>query len=344
MLVRSTRGGEAVPLLAALDMGLAPDGGLFLPVEWPRLGAPPSDLGPTPADTAAWAAPILMPGVLPPAEMSAVARDALDFPIPLTRLDDRTDVLELFHGPTLAFKDVGARFLARVWACTGDDRPRTVLVATSGDTGGAVAAACHGLEGLRVVVLFPAGRVSELQRRQFTTLGDNVLAVAVDGPFDRCQDLVKEALSDADMVAYHGLTSANSINLGRLLPQVFYYLHLARLKGWGEREVAGTPVVVPSGNLGNLTAGVLAQRAGAPLVPLVAACNRNDALVQYLQDGATLEVPVTETISTAMDVGSPSNLERLIGLFDDDHVAFRDRVTASSATDEETRAAIRWAT
>lgn len=341
MQVSSTRGGAPIPFLDAVDRGLAPDGGLYLPVAWPRLPAPPASLGPEPADTAEWAAPLLLAGVLPPGEMAALARDALDFPIPLRALDRRLSLLELFHGPTLAFKDVGARFLARLWSRTAGDRPRTVLVATSGDTGGAVARACHRVPGIRVAVLFPAGRVSGMQRRQFTTLGDNVVAVAVDGPFDRCQALAKEALADPSLVAAHGLTSANSINVGRLVPQVLYYLHLARLLGWGRGGRSSAPVMVPSGNLGNVTAGVLAVRAGAPLGPLVAACNANDALLRYLADGRTRHVDVVPTLSTAMDVGDPSNLERLVALFGS-HAELKEGLAAVSVSDEETRRTIRW--
>lgn len=342
MQVRGTRGGDATDLLQALEEGLGPDGGLYLPVEWPRLPDPPGDLGDTAADTAAWAAPLLLKGLLPAEELAALAREALDFPIPLRDLDGRIRLLELFHGPTLAFKDVGARFLARAWSRAGGEGTRTVLVATSGDTGGAVAAACHGVPGVQVAVLFPAGRVSELQRRQFTTLGGNVLAIAVDGPFDRCQHLVREALSDPGAREYFHLTSANSINLGRLLPQVFYYLHLARLQGWGRGEVTRTPVLVPSGNLGNVTAGVLAARTGAPLGPLVAACNANDVLVRYQRDGETREAPVTRTLSTAMDVGAPSNLERLIYLFGNDPAQLREGLPALSIPDSEVEATIRW--
>lgn len=339
MAVKSTRGGDSVPLLEALEAGLAPDGGLYVPDVLPVFAAPPAGIGATIRDTGAWTAAALLGGDVPEVEAEALARDALDFPVPLVPLDGRIALLELFHGPTLAFKDVGARFLARLWSRTRGTDPRTVLVATSGDTGGAVAAACHGLEGLRVVVLFPSGRVSELQRRQFTTLGGNVLAIAVDGPFDRCQGLVKEALSDRCLVARHGLTTANSINLGRLLPQMIYYLHLARLQGWGSER---GPVIVPSGNLGNLTAGMLAKRAGAPLGPLIAACNGNDVLPRFLDDGETRGQPVVRTPSTAMDVGAPSNLERIEALHED-HAALRRAVEAHSVSDEETLAAIRWA-
>jgi threonine synthase len=274
---------------------------------------------------------------------ASVAREALDFPIPLTPLGAGVELLELFHGPTLSFKDVGARFLAGTLAALGGG-PRTILVATSGDTGGAVADAVARVRGLRAVILFPRGRVSGFQRRQFTTLGDRVLAVEVEGVFDECQTLARQALGDAGARERYGLLSANSINPGRLLPQVFYYLHLARLQGWGGRGPgASTAVVVPSGNLGNLTAGVLAGRAGAPLGRLVAACNRNDALVRFQRDGRTRTVPVYPTESSAMDVGAPSNLERLEALFEGDAMALARAVPAFRADSREARDAMRWA-
>jgi threonine synthase len=272
-----------------------------------------------------------------------VAREALDFPIPHTPLGPELRLLELFHGPTLSFKDVGARFLARTLAALGGG-PRTILVATSGDTGGAVADAVAGVPGLRAVILFPRDRVSGFQRRQFTTLGDRVLAVEVPGVFDDCQALARHALGDPGARERFGLLSANSINPGRLLPQVFYYLHLARLRGWGGAD-PGPPgaVVVPSGNLGNVTAGVLARRAGAPLGPLVAACNRNDALVRFQRDGRTRQVAVEPTDSSAMDVGAPSNLERLESLFEADVRELAREVPAFRAESAEAREAMRWA-
>lgn len=391
MLFRSTRSSAStarrdVAFLPAVEAGLAPDGGLFMPVDLPRLPPPPPYLPLTAAETAAWAAPLLLGAgdgagvdadeeraprtpagsqVAPGAEeWRRIARESLDFPIPLTPLGTRIRLLELFHGPTLAFKDVGARFLARVLSRGGEEAgmggkragagagkvsghppgPLTILVATSGDTGGAVARAVHGLPGLRVAVLFPRQRVSAVQRHQFTTLGGNVLALEVDGPFDVCQALVKEALGDGTLVQRHRLTSANSINPGRLIPQVFYYLHLARLLGWGGvGEVERPPVVVPSGNLGNVTAGVLAVRAGAPLGPLVAALNANDALLHFQADGTTREVPVVPTLSTAMDVGRPSNLERLEDLFHGDREALAGALPTGSVSDDETRKTMAWA-
>ena len=336
--------------------GLPRDGGLYLPAAWPRLPAPPASPDPSPGDTASWAAPLLLgtaedhgsedgslDGGPRPPSWASIAREALDFPIPWTSLGPELGLLELFHGPTLSFKDVGARFLARTLA-TVPGGPWTILVATSGDTGGAVADAVAEQDHLRAVVLFPRGRVSDVQRRQFTTLGDRVRAVAVDGVFDDCQALARTALGDPAIRDRYGLVSANSINPARLVPQVFYYLHLARLQGWGREDPAPPgAVVVPSGNLGNLTAGVLAARAGAPLGPLLAACNRNDALVRFQADGRTRSVRVRRTAASAMDVGAPSNLERLEALFDRDPGALARGAPAFRVEPGETRDTMRWA-
>lgn len=343
---------QVLRLTEAVTRGLPADGGLYLPAAWPTLPAPPDELELSAAATAAWSAPLLLgdaSGVrgaegageeLPWADL---AREALDFPVPLRPLGSGLALLELFHGPTLSFKDVGARFLARTLAMV-EGGPRTILTATSGDTGGAVAHAVAEQEGLRAVILFPRGRVSDVQRRQFTTLGSRILAVEVKGVFDDCQALARRALGNAAAQARWGLLSANSINPGRLLPQVFYYLHLARLRGWGRPGPdRASGVVVPSGNLGNLTAGVLAARAGAPLSPLVAACNRNDALVRFQRDGQTRSVSVRPTASSAMDVGAPSNLERLEALFGGRVDALTREARAFRAPPGEAKEAMRWA-
>jgi threonine synthase len=247
-------------------------------------------------------------------------------------------VLELFHGPTAAFKDVGARFLACLLSTlAAPGRSRTVLVATSGDTGSAVARAFHGMDGHRVVVLFPSGGISERQRRQMTTLGGNVVAVAVDGTFDDCQRLAKNAFADDGLRQAAGLTSANSINVGRLFPQSFYYVHAALELGWSEPPAT---FVVPSGNLGNLTAGLLAHRAGMPAARFVAASNENRAFPDYLDTGVyTPRAPVS-TSSSAMDVGAPSNLERIRWLYADDVDSLRADVNGVSVDDAQTRSCI----
>ena len=222
-------------------------------------------------------------------------------------------VLELFHGPTLAFKDFGARFMARLmaWLTRGDGRLLTVLVATSGDTGGAVASAFHGVPGTRVIVLYPYGKVSGLQEKQLTTLGDNITAIEVAGTFDDCQRLVKSAFLDRKLSEDLNLTSANSINLARLVPQAFYYFHAAR-----QLPAGAWPVfVVPSGNFGNLTAGLLAAELGLPVKRFVAATNVNDVVPDYLASGVYQPRPSVATISNAMDVGAPSNFARMQALF-----------------------------
>lgn len=330
----STRGHGPVDLATALRDGPAPDGGLYLPAVIPTLGQ-----GVAGGDLALTAAEVLAPfteGALTREETGALARAALDFPVPLVRLDDETHVLELTHGPSGAFKDIGARVLARLltrFATPG--RTRTVLVATSGDTGGAVARAFEGLEGVRVVVLFPKDRVSDVQRRQFTTAGGNVRALAVEGSFDTCQALARRAFDDPVLRERHLLTSANSLNVGRLLPQIAYYvdaaLHLA------DTGIEDCWFVVPSGNLGNLTAGVMAATMGAPIRGFVAALNRNDYLAHMLAgEYPPVGRPPRRTLSSAMDVARPSNLERLKTLAHEAPIGVRLGIVAESVDDAAT--------
>ena len=345
MKLVSTRG-EAPPsdVRSALFRGLAPDGGLYQPASLPRAGreltAGLRD-GRWP-ETAAAVARLLLSDEWEQAELETIVSEALDFRVPLRRVGDRIHVLELFHGPTLAFKDVGARFLARSMASirgTSDEPPPTVLVATSGDTGSAVGDAFRRLTDFPVVILFPEGRISRRQQRHLERLGGNVTAVAVDGTFDDCQRLVKGAFADEELRERARLTSANSINIGRLLPQIFYYFHaLASL----ETDVRAGEVVVavPSGNLGNLTAGLMAKRMGLEADRFVAATNRNDVLPRYLETGRAEARPAVSTPSTAMDVGDPSNLERLRHLYEDDVARIRDDLTATSHGDDVTRRTI----
>lgn len=336
----STRGAPPVPFSQALFQGLAPDGGLYVPeTAWSMNEPTPQPGTPAFADTARWVAQALLGDAVDAATLNAVVGDALDFPIPLVEVEPGVHVMELFHGPSLAFKDVGARFMARTMAAlSADNTPRTVLVATSGDTGGAVAAAFHGVAPYRVVALYPKDGISERQRRQMTTLGGNVVAVAVDGTFDDCQRLAKGAFADAELRVRCGLTSANSINIGRLIPQAFYYVHAARLLGWG---AAPATFVVPSGNLGNLCAGLLARAAGMPVEGFVAATNRNRVFPDYLDSGAFTATASVPTVSNAMDVGDPSNLERIRWLFHDDVDALRRVVRGAWVSDDDTRACIR---
>ncbi len=334
--------GAAPPadLATALTTGLAPDGGLYLP---DRLTPLPAAVrrGAAFADTALTVARQVFRGEPPEAALGQIVRAALDFPIPLVPLADRLHALELFHGPTCAFKDVGARFLARLLAhYHGEVEPAlTILVATSGDTGSAVAQAFYGVPGTQVVVLYPEGKVSRLQERQFTTLGGNITAVAVAGTFDDCQRLVKQAFADPELRRLR-LTSANSINVGRLLPQIFYYWH-----AWAQLPETPAPaeliVSVPSGNFGNLTAGLMAKRLGVPVSRFVAATNVNDVVPEYLAGGEFRPRPSVATISNAMDVGNPSNFARILALYAGDAERLRADVAGSRHTDEETRAAIR---
>lgn len=277
-------------------------------------------------------------------EIAAVARDAFDFPVPLLQVSDNIHSLELFHGPSLAFKDFGARFLARMLRLErerqGASGPVTVLTATSGDTGAAVALAFWRVPGIRVVVLYPRGRVSPLQEKQFAALGDNVLALAVDGSFDHCQALAKACFSDRELTAELGLTSANSINIARLTAQILCYFEgVAALRRLG---VTAPPVIaVPSGNFGNLCAGLYAWKMGLPARVFVAATNANKAVPEYLESGEYSPRPSVATLSNAMDVGDPSNWDRITHLFGRDWQALRAALRWGSLDDDETRAAIR---
>ncbi|MDZ7778369.1 MAG: threonine synthase [Gemmatimonadota bacterium] len=329
----STRGRSHASLSEALERGLAPDGGLYVPTGDVPFPIPPDTARSSFAHTARWAAEVLLPDVESEI-LSQVIDDALNFDVPLVEVEPHLHVLELFHGPTHAFKDVGARFMARLMArVLPRNRTRTVLVATSGDTGGAVAAAFHRVPGYRVAVLFPSRGISERQRRQMTTLGDNVLALAVEGTFDDCQRLAKAAFLDRALSERFALTSANSINIGRLLPQAFYYVRAALLLGW---DAAAPRFVVPCGNLGNLCAGLLAHRRGMPSSGFLAATNVNDAFVDFLDTGDHRPRASIATASNAMDVGDPSNLERIQWLYRNDPEQMRRDVRANSVTDETT--------
>lgn len=335
-LVSTRTPGLEATFLEAVQAGLAPDGGLFVPEEIPSWGDGPELLALDFPSRSVEILHRLLGDEFPRGVVEDLARAAFTFPAPLVKVDGRISALELFHGPTLAFKDFGARFLARVLAHAADGRPRTVLTATSGDTGAAVASAFHGLPGVRVVVLYPAGRVSPLQERQFATCGGNVLALAVDGAFDDCQRLVKGAFGDAELASRLGLTSANSINIARLVAQTLYYFEAAAQAGRGAPLV----VSVPSGNFGNLYAGLLAQRLGAPIQGFVAATNANRVVPDYLDTGVYCPKASVATLSNAMDVGSPSNWERIHALFNGDHDAMAAALRWGSCTDADTEATL----
>ena len=328
MKVVSTRGGVApLPLADALLGGTAPDGGLFVPERLP--GPVPRPRG---GSLAASALAVLAPffvGDLLESALPSMLAEAFTFPAPLVRLRNGGDfLLELFHGPTAAFKDYGARFLA---ACVRRLHPtgggmRTVLVATSGDTGSAVAAAFHRMPGVRVVLLYPDGRVSPRQAHQLGAFGENITALRVSGAFDDCQRMVKAAFADPELAPLR-LTSANSISLGRLLPQMAYHAHAA----WSSEDTLN--LVVPTGNLGNALAAVWARELGAPIGDIVLATNANQTLAEFFHGDAYRARPSVPTMANAMDVGDPSNFERLTWTFPDPTL-LRQRVRASSVSDE----------
>ncbi|NND54265.1 MAG: threonine synthase [Gammaproteobacteria bacterium] len=343
----STRGGEPVALEDAIMAGTAPDGGLYVPVELPAFD---QQSAPVDAPINDFAAHVLRPffeGSSLETELESICDEAFNFPAPLRGVQNAPDalsVLELFHGPTAAFKDFGARFLATTMSRiiqqrqTPDSEPATIVVATSGDTGGAVAAAFHRQPGTRVVVLFPEGRVSPRQQHQLTCWGDNIISLAVKGEFDDCQRVAKALFADTESSARFNLCSANSINVGRLLPQSVYYaktstdLHAER----GE----GGRYIVPTGNLGNAFACAWAKSMGFPIEELVLATNANKTIPEYLDSGEWQPRGSIATLASAMDVGNPSNMERLRHLWGDaDNL--RTRVRAFSVTDEQISAQIR---
>jgi threonine synthase len=336
MMFASTRGkAPTVSFSQALSQGLAPDGGLYVPMEWPDLSAAlPGDL-PALGNTliGAFAA-----GDPLSAEVPAITRDAFNFPAPLKVLGNtgRLQVLELFHGPTAAFKDFGARFLAATLARIPRSSGKTlrILVATSGDTGGAVAAAFHRRPGMEVVVLFPKGLVSPTQQQQLTCWGDNVMSLAVRGTFDDCQRLVKEAFLDPDLRAAVEMSSANSINLGRLLPQAVYYA----VSSLAIRQAQGVNAsyIIPSGNLGNSAACIWAKRMGFPIDRIVLAHNANATVPEFLATGELQPRPSIATLASAMDVGNPSNLERLLNLYPDAR-SLATALEAHTVTDAQIR-------
>lgn len=331
-------------LREAVVNGLAPDRGLYMPErikpmpkaffrDLPKLDLP---------ETAFAVATNFFGEDVDPEALERIVYGALNFRIPVVEVSSRICSLELFHGPTLAFKDVGARFMARLLAYFNQDESRevNVLVATSGDTGSAVANGFLGVEGVRVFVLYPKGRVSPIQECQFTTLGQNITALEIDGSFDDCQALVKSAFMDPDLTARMKLTSANSINVARFLPQSFYYFHgvgQMQQKGRGEDLV----ICVPSGNFGNLCSALFAVRMGLPVKRMIAANNRNDVFFKYLQTGQYIPRPSIATLANAMDVGDPSNFARILDLYDGDWNAIRAFLSGQSVDDDTILSTIR---
>ena len=335
---------ETGTLLQAARRSIGRDGGLFMPLNWPRwddleelLTLPSPEL---------WRECFtrLLGDEMESDAIAALISSSFSFPVPLVQVSEEVWSLELFHGPTLAFKDFGARFLARVLGLSrppGDTKPLSILTATSGDTGAAVAQAFHQVPGIRVVVLYPQGRVSPLQERLFATLGDNILALRVAGSFDDCQALVKQCFQDRPLCERLGLTSANSINPARLVAQIAYYL--SGVAEWrrrtGRRDAPA--ISVPCGNFGNLTAGILAGRLGLPVSRFIVATNANDVVPEFLGGRSYQPRPSRVTLANAMDVGDPNNWTRIRALFNNDDEALRRSLISGSLDNDGIRLALR---
>lgn len=333
--------GQFVGLKEAVLRSLPADNGLYMPEyieplsadfwgNWRELSLP---------EIGFEVSKVIFRDSVPEEELEKIVHQSANFPAPLVTLKKQEHVLELFHGPTLAFKDFGARFMARLmgWLTREDEGLLTVLVATSGDTGGAVASAFHNVPGTRVIILYPKGKVSELQEKQLTTLGGNITSLEIDGTFDDCQRLVKSTFLQREMAEDLNLTSANSINISRLVPQSFYYFEAAK-----HLPVSVKPTfVIPSGNFGNLTAGLLAEKLGLEVERFVAATNRNDVVPAYLREGEYRPRSSVATISNAMDVGAPSNFARMENIFGNEWESMKARVAGFSYDDQATREAIR---
>lgn len=327
----------------AVRLGLAPDRGLFFPENIEPLPDSFWDgfLKMSKEEIAFEVISQFVGDEIPEADLKQIVADTLCFDFPLVHLNDNVATLELFHGPTMAFKDVGGRFMAR---CLGyfnksNKEKVTVLVATSGDTGGAVASGFVGIPGVEVVILFPKGKVSAIQELQLTTQGDNITAIEVEGTFDDCQDMVKTAFLDETLKAHRNLTSANSINVARWLPQAFYYFFAVQ-QLMKKRTSAPFVFSVPSGNFGNLCAGLIGHKLGLPIAHFIASTNINDTFPRYMDAGVFTPKPSTQTISNAMDVGNPSNFDRIQKLFNYDLFKLKTICTAYAFTDKETRSAM----
>ncbi len=350
MLYYSTNQQEkGVKLKEVVTKGLADDKGLYMPDSIPIL---PKDFYENIAamsfqEISFQVANALFGEDIPAKDLKRIINETLNFDIPLVKVKDNSYSLELFHGPTLAFKDVGARFMSRILSYfiqqeTEKDELVNVLVATSGDTGSAVANGFLGVQGIHVYVLYPQGLVSEIQESQFTTLGQNITALEVAGTFDDCQALVKTAFMDKELNTKMKLTSANSINIARFLPQAFYYFYAyAQLKKLSEKAVEHLVICVPSGNFGNITAGLIAKKMGLPIQRFIAANNRNDVFLEYLNTGQYNPRPSIATIANAMDVGDPSNFARILDLYNHSHKAITDEISGYRYTNEEIAASMR---
>jgi len=337
---------QSVSLQEAVIKGLAADNGLFMPE---RIGKfEPSFFENIQnlsfQEIAFEVAKMFFGEDIKSRKLKEIVYDTLQFDCPVVKVTDNIYSLELFHGPTLAFKDVGARFMARLLNHFLGKRKKqvNVLVATSGDTGSAVANGFLGVDGIHVYVLYPKGKVSKIQESQFTTLGKNITAIEIDGTFDDCQHLVKTAFLDAELNDKMVLTSANSINVARFLPQAFYYFNAyARLKELGELQGKEVITSVPSGNFGNLTAGLFAREMGLPVKHFIAANNANDVVFEYLETGVYNPRPSIETVANAMDVGAPSNFARVLDLYQYSHKTIAEIIKGYRYSDEEIRQVVK---
>ncbi|WP_207429096.1 threonine synthase [Pedobacter sp. SYSU D00535] len=343
MRLYSTNNPElSVEFKEAVFNSMPQDKGLYMPHHIPQLDADfVENIGKFSMQEIAYkVAKSLLQDAMPDEDLKAIIEEAINFPAPAVKLDEKTYVLELFHGPSLAFKDFGARFMSRIMGYFLKEGEKTlnVLVATSGDTGGAVALGFLGVPNTQVTILYPKGKVSPIQELQLTTNGQNIRAVEIDGTFDDCQALVKQAFVDPELNAKFRLTSANSINISRLIPQTFYYFNAyAQLKREGKADVIFS---VPSGNFGNIGAGLLAWKMGLPVKQFIAATNANDTVPAFFRSGTYEPKPSVATLSNAMDVGNPSNWVRIMTLFKNELQQVKEVVTAESYTDEQTREAV----
>jgi threonine synthase len=326
----------------AVLKGLPDDNGLFMPEVIPQFS--PDFIRDLPTlsfeEIALEGARCIIEKEIPEDDLHMIIRDAFDFDVPIKRVHDNIHVMELFHGPTLAFKDFGAQFMALVMGhfLKSDGREINILVATSGDTGSAVAQGFLGVEGIKVTLLYPKGKVSRIQEQQLTTIGHNITALEVDGTFDDCQLLVKTAFLDEQLNAKMNLSSANSINIARLLPQSFYYTYAFSRFVKNSKNIIFS---VPSGNLGNLCGGLLAKAMGIPIGGFIAASNANDIVPHYLETGVFEAKPSVQTISNAMDVGNPSNFVRMLNLYGNDFEKIQNEIKGISFNDQQTEELIR---
>lgn len=325
----------------ALIKGLAPDKGLYYPESIPKLSKKffneIKDL-----NNNEIAYNVIKPFIgnsIDKENLNKIIVDTLNFKFPLKEIEKNMASLELFHGPTLAFKDVGARFMARCLRHFTKNKKNeiTVLVATSGDTGGAVANGFYGVEGIKVVILYPKGKVSQVQEKQLTTLGKNITAFEVNGTFDDCQDMVKRAFLDNEISSTKELTSANSINIARWLPQMFYFMFAYKKLKQINKQIVFS---VPSGNFGNICAGMIAQKLGFPFKKFIASNNANDVVIRYLNSNSYNPNPTIQTISNAMDVGNPSNFTRIMEIYENDYNKIKSNLCGYSFSDNQTKNAI----